>query len=240
MSARCRTAGGVSRLLRVHRCLVDRAGAARIVPHGSAVLVLAQCDRLAAQLCGGYRRDRGSGIAASVCKHQTRAGGRKAAQPGGGGGPDDVAAFVIPGRVAVRGALRQPQRHVAPECVDQLPALEAPALQQLHQHIVIDAADRGSRTRVPLDHHQIIRPRGRARAVAVDDGVHHIVHPARLRRHRLRQPRRNVRGTLRGCRWVRSIHRRRRTVRQARKNGLRPCRSSNGAVARGSRPCLQA
>ncbi len=67
-------AGGVSDVRRMHRCVVDRAGSPRHVPHGSAVHVAAQRDRLAAQLGGGDRRDGGGGAAAGGCQYQACAG----------------------------------------------------------------------------------------------------------------------------------------------------------------------
>ena len=80
---------------RVHRCVVDRADPPRHVPHGSAVHVAAERDRLAAQFGGGDRGDGRRGAAAGDRQYQARAGGRDAAVSGAAGGSDDVAAFVI-------------------------------------------------------------------------------------------------------------------------------------------------
>ena len=85
-----RTAGGVSEVQRLHRCVVDRAGPPRHVPHGSAVHVAAERDRLAAQFGGGDRGDRCRRAAARDCQYQARAGGGDAAVSGAAGGSDDV------------------------------------------------------------------------------------------------------------------------------------------------------
>ncbi len=77
-------------VLRMHRCLVDRAGPPRHVPHGSAVHVAAQRDRIAAQLGGGDRGDRGGRSAAGDRQHQACAGRGDAAVSGAAGGSDDV------------------------------------------------------------------------------------------------------------------------------------------------------
>ena len=88
-------AGGVSEVQRVHRCVVDRAGPPRHVPHGSAVHVAAQCDRLAAQLGGGDRGNRRRGLQRAIANIRRALAGRDAALSGAAGRSDDVAAFVI-------------------------------------------------------------------------------------------------------------------------------------------------